>query len=134
MNADNNALKILMIDCLIFAFSGLNISIQKPIKESTKSILIITNTTNDIQNILCIQHNNFLEISVVNELNRIQFLDLNYSLELEISLILKENGDIQAEVNGLYFNQAELIDVGFDAREIFDRVKRLQQTFSTEQE
>ena len=134
MNADNNALKILMIDCLIFAFSGLNISIQKPIKESTKTVLILTNKINNIQNILCIQHNNFLEISVVNNLNTAQFIDYDYSLELEISLILKENGDIQAEINGLYFNQTELFEAGFDAREIFDDIKRLQQKFSTEQE
>ncbi len=126
MNTINNALKILMIDCLVFAFSDLDIFIQKTIKESAKSILILTNKINGIKNILCIQHNNFLEVSVVNELNKNQFLDSSYTLELEISLILKENGGINAEVNGLYFNQDDLIEAGFDAQKIFDEIKALQ--------
>lgn len=135
MTKVDNALKVVVIECLKSVFQMHNLSIERYAENNSYESFTVVNNANNINNIVCEQHEEFLLISVVNEDNKDNIICSSCELEkFDVNLSLDIDNELLASLSGFNITEAELIEAGFDAREIFDDIKRLQQKFSTEQE
>lgn len=129
----DNALKVVVIECLKNAFFNRTLEIEEYAENNSHNKFTIVNSANDFTNMEYSESDECIMISVINENNVIRVICDSYNLEgFSIALSLDIDNQITAFLGDLTLTEAELLEADFDARKIFDEVKELQQTFSNE--